>query len=62
MDDDETDQGDPIIAMHEISIQHALIEYMNRHPDHFPEYVVEVFSNFVAKPLSLRDLVVSPME
>lgn len=62
MHDDRTDQTDPIIAIHEISIQHALIEYMNQHPDHFPEYVVEVFSKFVPEPTSLRDLVVSSME
>ena len=57
---DKTDQADPIISMHEISIQHALVEYMHQHPDHFPEEVVEVFSKFVTEPLTLRDLVVSP--
>lgn len=60
MHGDKTDQTDPIIAMHEISIQHALVEYVNEHPDHFPEDWVEVFSRYVAEPIPLWDLVVSP--
>ena len=62
MHGDQTDPDDPIIAIHELSIQHALIEFLNQHPDHFHEDVVEVFSRFVTEPDSLRDLVMSRWE
>ena len=54
MSPDDLD-GDPIVAIHEMSIQHALVRYVHRHPDQFPDSFIDVFASFVRAPPSLGE-------
>lgn len=62
-----TDEGVPSLEtddlvrmLHEMSVQHALFEYVLRHPDQFPDSFVEVFSRRVEEPTSVRRVIYPP--
>lgn len=53
-------EPDPILMAHEMSIQHALVQYVLRHPDHFIPKFIQTCSWFVSTPTRICDILNPP--